>query len=330
MNKYKVDILTGLRPTANLTIANYIGSIAPIIELSNSNKKIMLFIADLHALTTHESQKIRQNTREILLDYIALGIDFHKVDIYLQSDIEEEISILALLLSAQISVAELLRVPTLKEKIKKNTSAETANSLLFLYPILMAADILIQRTDKVPLGKDQLPHMEITRLVARRFNKKYGDIFPIPSALQTQSVNILGLKGDNKMSKSIPANAIFLTDNKKTVEKKIKSAETAKEGEMSKHLESHILIAKKLAKSDKEKEEIDEIIKDHLDGKAVMGKFKEKFLEIILKFLADFQTKRKAIGEDEKLIEKILKQGKEKAKANAQETLLLVKKAMHG
>jgi len=329
MNKYKVDILTGLRPTANLTIANYIGSIAPIIELSNSNKKIMLFVADLHALTTHKSQKIRQNTREILLDYIALGIDFHKVDIYLQSDIEEEISILALLLSAQISVAELLRVPTLKEKIKKNTSAETANSLLFLYPILMAADILIQRTDKVPLGKDQLPHMEITRLVARRFNKKYGDIFPIPSALQTQSVNILGLKGDNKMSKSIPANAIFLTDDKKTVEKKIKSAETAKEGEMSKHLQSHILIAHSLAKSIKEKEEIDEIIKEHLAGKAVMGKFKKKLLEIILAFLSNFQDRRKEIEANTDLTA-ILEQGKAKAKINAKETLAIIKKAMYG
>jgi len=330
MSKYKIDILTGLRPTANLTIANYIGGVAPIIELSSSDKKLMLFIADLHALTTHEPGEIKRNIKELLLDYIALGVDFRKVDIFLQSDIEGEVSVLTLLLSSQVTVAELLRVPTLKEKIKENRSTETANALLFLYPVLMAADILIQRTNKVPLGKDQLPHMEMTRLLARRFNKKYGEVFPIPSALQTESVNILGLKGHNKMSKSIPSNAIFLTDETKTVEKKIKSAETAKEGEMSKHLESHILIAKKLAKSDKEKEEIDEIIKDHLDGKAVMGKFKEKFLEIILKFLADFQTKRKAIGEDEKLIEKILKQGKEKAKANAQETLLLVKKAMHG
>lgn len=329
MVEYKVDILTGLRPTANLTIANYIGSIKHIIELSNSDKDIFLFVADLHGLTTHTAKEVKKNIDELIIDYLALGVNFQKVNIYIQSDIEEEVAFLSLLLSSHISVAELLRVPTLKEKIKENMAVETANSLLFFYPILMAADILIQRAKKVPLGEDQLPHMEITRLLARRFNKKYKEVFPIPSALQVKALRILGLKGDKKMSKSIPASAIFLTDNFKTVEKKIKSAETVLAGEMNKHLESHILLAKSLLTSEKEKKEVNEIIERHLKGEAVMREFKEKFLTIVWSFLSNFQAKRKIIEKDKELINKILKQGAEKAKANARETLKLVKESMY-
>ncbi len=329
MLKYKVDILTGLRPTANLHIGNYIGSVKNIIELSNSDKDVFLFVADLHGLTTHTAKEVKKNIDELIIDYLSLGVNFEKVNIYIQSDIEEEIAVLVLFLSSHISVAELLRVPTLKEKIKENTASETANSLLFFYPILMAADILIQRANKVPLGEDQLPHLEVTRLLARRFNKKYRDVFPIPSALQVKSLRILGLKGDKKMSKSIPASAIFLTDDFKTVEKKIKSAETALAGEMSKHLESHILLIKSLLTSEKEKGEIDEIIERHLEGEAVMKEFKEKFLTVVWGFLSNFQAKRKIIENDKGLIDKILKQGAKKAKANANETLGIVKKAMY-
>ncbi len=330
MIKYKVDILTGLRPTANLTIANYIGSVKNIIELQNSDKGVFLFIADLHGLTTHPAKELKKNIDELIVDYLSLGINFEKVNIYIQSDIEEELAILTLFLSSHISVAELLRVPTLKEKIKENMASESANSLLFFYPILMAADILIQRANKVSLGEDQLPHMEITRLLARRFNKKYGDVLHVPSALQVKPLRILALKGKGKMSKSTPSSAIFLTDTFDIVAKKIKAAETAMQGQMSKKLESHILLIKNLITSKEKQEEIDEIIKKHLNGDAVMKEFKEKMLEIIWNFLKNFQAKRKEFERSKELIDIILKQGKIKAKANASQTVLLVKKAMYG
>lgn len=241
---HKVEILTGIRPTGDLTIANYLGAVAPIIELQAQGLSPLVFVADLHAITDQEPAAVKQYIRGVVADYIALGIDPKKTKIYLQSDIAGEVTIFTVLLARLVSVAELLRVPTLKDKLKKNARPETANASLLLYPVMMAADILLNRAKKVAVGEDQLPHIEFTRLVARRFNKRYGKVFPIPEVLQIKPLRILSLKGEGKMSKTNPGGAIFLTDDLKTVANKIKSAETAFEGVMNEKLESLILIAK--------------------------------------------------------------------------------------
>jgi len=226
----------------------------------------MVFVADLHAMTDNEPKIVKQYIYNVVADYLALGLDPDKTIIFLQSDIASEVTTLTAFLARLISVAELLRVPTLKEKLKKNAKPESANALLLLYPVMMASDILLQRAKLVAVGEDQMPHIELTRELARRFNKKYSKVFPIPKALEIKPLRILSLKGEGKMSKSKPEGAIFLTDDFDTVTRKIKNAETAFEGEMNKKLESLILIAKNLSKSKAEQEKIDLIIKDYLQS----------------------------------------------------------------
>jgi len=325
---YKTDILTGIRPTGSLTIANFLGAVEPIIKLQEKDQSILVFVANLHGLTDHEPEVIQKFTQEIIIDYIALGLDPEKVNIYLQSDIANQLMYLTGLLSRHISIARLQRIPTLKDKIKQGDNVKNINTFLFLYPVLMAADILINRSKKVPIGEDQMAHMEVTRYLANKFNKKYGKVFPLPKALQTESIRILSLKGSGKMSKSLPGGAIFLTDDKKTIVKKIKSAETAFKGEMSDKLKSHILMAKKLARNEKEIQTIDNIIEKHKKGDQVMGEFKSVLTDIVESFLSDFQTKRNQLLKKPDLISSILKKGKKIAQKNANETLKQVEKAL--
>ncbi len=327
--KTKVEILTGIRPTNDLTVANYLGAIEPIIKLQRQKCAPLIFIADLHALTDNEPIVVKKYTNEIITDCIALGINPKKTKIFLQSAIAGETSLLTALLARHVSVAELLRVPTLKEKIKANANPETANVFLFLYPVMMAADILLQRARKIPLGEDQLAHLELSRELARRFNKRYGEVFPIPEALQTKALRILSLKGEGKMSKNMPEGAIFLTDDLKTVARKIKGAETAVEGVMNEKLESHILIAKSLSKTKAEQKEIDALIAEHKAGKPVLVQFKHVFIRIVQKFLVEFQSKRAKVVRDSFFIPSILEEGIKIARANAQETLELINQALY-
>jgi len=326
--QYTTDIVTGVRPTGDLTIANYLGAIKPIIELQSQQKSLMMFVADLHALTDNEPDVVKQYTREVVIDYLALGIDPQKTIIYKQSDIAGEVTTLMALLARQISVAELLRVPTLKDKLKAGTRTETANALLLLYPVMMAADILLQGAKHVPVGEDQLSHLEVTRLLAERFNKKYGEILLLPQPLQVKALRIQSLKGDGKMSKSRPEGAIFLTDSLDKVAKKIKSAETAFAGEMNDTLASHILVAKELCQTTADREEIDRLVAEHLKGTAVMAEFKQIFARVVQEFLQTFQTKRAEITKDTSRIDAILVEGNKIARTNAQATLMAVQSAM--
>jgi len=326
--EYKVEVLTGIRPSGDLTIANYLGAIRPIVDLQKEKDSLMVFVADLHAMTDNEPKVVKQYIYNVVADYLALGLDPNKTIIFLQSDIAGEVTTLTAFLARLISVAELLRVPTLKDKLKKNAKPESANALLLLYPVMMASDILLQKAKLVAVGEDQMPHIELTRELARRFNKKYNKIFPIPQALQIKPIRILSLKGEGKMSKSKPEGAIFLTDDLKTVEIKIKNAETAFEGEMNEKLESLILIAKNLAKTEKEKEEIDLIIKEHLAGKKVMKEFKQVLIKIVKNFLIEFQEKRNEVIKNKNYLQSILEKGGKIAKQNAFETLEKVKEVL--
>ena len=331
--EYKIELFTGIRPTADLTIANYLGAILPIVKLQDKSKSNLVFIADLHAITDNEPKIIKKYIENTLIDYLALGIDPQKTKIYLQSEIKKELSLFTLILSRHLSVAELLRVPTLKEKIKqklkKNLKPENANTFLFLYPALMAGDILINRAKKVPVGEDQLPHLELTRLIARRFNKKYGPLFPLPQTLKIKTVKILSLKGQEKMSKSLPEGAIFLNDDPKTVAQKIKSAQTAFEGQMTENLKSCIFIAKSLSKTKEEIKTIDQIIKDHLSGKKVMKEFKEIMTKIVQNFLTEFQEKKQKFLKEKDYLFSILEEGNKIAKENALETLEATEKILY-
>jgi tryptophanyl-tRNA synthetase len=318
-----------MRTTSGMTIGNLIGAVKPILDILDDDSlgRPMLFVADMHSLTTNEPKETQQYVLSVLKDYIAAGLDPNKTDLFIQSQIAEEVSKMSIYLSRLVTVSELLRIPTLKEKIRHGQSEMTVNGLLAFYPIMMAADILLQGSEYVPVGKDQYPHLEMTCEMVRKFNKKYGETLLEPKPLvQGDPVTILSLTGNgNKMSKTEPNGAIILSDDIDVSLKKIKRAKTAFAGEMNDDLESLKNIADYVATKE-EGEEIDRLVKEHMDGKQVMGDFKKLLMDSMERFLKDFKAKKEEITDDYVL--ELTKKGSEKAKSNARKVLKDVEQAM--
>ena len=327
--KPKVKILTGMRSSADLTIANVIGAIKPIIDLSKKENlgKPYIFVADMHALTDQEPSETQPRVMEVLRDYFSLGLTPDKFVVYVQSQLMKEISELDFYLSRLITIAELLRVPTLKDKIKHGNGVETANALLAMYPIMMASDILIQRSMAIPVGEDQVAHVEAAKYLARKFNKRYGEVFVVPNVLSTgEPVRLISLDGSgSKMSKTNERGAVVLRDPIDVSLNKVKKAKTAFAGESSSELETLEIIARFVAKG-KDLEKIEGVLKDHYDGKNVMGEFKNLLCSSLEEYLTDLKEKREKIT-DGYILENIQKAG-DTARKNAQETLKDVRKAM--
>lgn len=218
-------VLSGIRSTGKLHLGNYYGALRNFIRMQEENR-CYFFIADIHSLTTHpEPKMLHENVKNVLVDYLAAGIDPEKSVIYVQSDLPETAE-LYLYLNMHAYLGELSKTSSFKEKARKQP--ENVNAGLLTYPTLMAADILIHRADKVPVGKDQEQHLEMTRRFARRFNHFYGvEYFKEPVAYNfgEELVKIPGLDGSGKMGKS-EGNAIYLGESPKEIEKKVKKALT--------------------------------------------------------------------------------------------------------
>src|SRR5512133_1059674 len=219
-------ILTGDRPTGKLHLGHYVGSLANRVRLQDEYECFFI-IADLHTLTTRPEkehiEELAENVRAAALDYLACGIDPHRSVIYLQSAVPE-VCELAILFDNLITVPRLSRVPSLKEMAQGAGIQEMPFGLLG-YPVLQAADILLPRSNLVPVGKDNEAHVEVTREIARRFNFLYGETFPIPEVLVSECGSLVGTDGQAKMSKSL-GNAIYLSDDEKAVTKKVMSMYT--------------------------------------------------------------------------------------------------------
>lgn len=224
----KKRILTGDRPTGRLHLGHYVGSLKSRVELQYSYDTVLI-VADLHMLTTKPNREaieaISDNARGLVLDYLAAGIDPDITAIYLQSAVRETYE-LNLILEMLITINRLTRVPSIKDMARAaNLSDEEMPFGLLGYPVLQAADILLPRAHLVPVGKDNESHVEVTREVARRFNTLYGEVFPIPDVLIGEVPTLLGTDGQGKMSKSL-GNTIYLSDDEKTVNKKVRSMYT--------------------------------------------------------------------------------------------------------
>ena len=220
-------VLSGIRPTGNLHLGNYFGALKNFITMQNEYN-CYFFIADLHSLTTHPTpENLQGNVRQILAEYLAAGLDPEKATIYVQSDVKEVIE-LYLYLNMNAYLGELERCTSFKDKIRQQP--QNVNAGLLTYPTLMAADILIHRAAKVPVGKDQEQHLEMTRTFALRFNRMYKvDYFPEPQAFNfgKNLVKIPGLNGNGKMGKSEgEGNAIYLADSPEAIRKKVMKAKT--------------------------------------------------------------------------------------------------------
>ncbi len=214
-------ILTGDRPTGKLHLGHYVGSLRNRVRLQDEYECFFI-IADLHTLTTKPEKEnieaLADNVRSATLDYLACGIDPAKSVIYLQSAVPE-VCELAVLFDNLITVPRLSRVPSLKEMAQGAGIEEMPFGLLG-YPVLQAGDILMPRAHLVPVGKDNVAHVEVTREIARRFNFLYGETFPVPDVLVSEVGSLVGTDGNAKMSKSL-GNAIYLSDDAKTVAKKV-------------------------------------------------------------------------------------------------------------
>ncbi|MDQ7850504.1 MAG: tryptophan--tRNA ligase, partial [Armatimonadota bacterium] len=212
-------LLTGDRPTGRLHLGHYVGTLANRVRLQDQYE-CYFFLADYHLLTTRLEglEEVEQNIRDIVLDYLSVGIDPQKATIFLQSRVPQ-IPEIALIFSMLVTVPRAQRVPTLKEVMRDLHIAQPSVGLL-AYPILQAADILSVRAEIVPVGKDQASHLELTREIARRFNELFGPLFPEPQTLIGDVPTLPGIDGKAKMSKSL-GNAIFLSDDEREVTQKV-------------------------------------------------------------------------------------------------------------
>jgi tryptophanyl-tRNA synthetase len=220
-------VLSGIRPTGNLHLGNYFGAVRNFVKMQDE-ANCFFFIADYHSLTTHpKPDDLHARVKQVLVEYLAAGLDPEKSTLYVQSDLPETAE-LYLFLNMNAYMGELERVTTFKDKARKQP--DNINAGLLTYPSLMAADILIHKAHKVPVGKDQEQHLEMTRTFARRFNRLYlDDYFPIPQAFNfgEELVKVPGLDGSGKMGKSEgEGNAIFLSDDPKTIRNKVMRAVT--------------------------------------------------------------------------------------------------------
>jgi tryptophanyl-tRNA synthetase len=314
-------VVSGIRSTGNLHLGNYFGAIRNFLKMQNENN-CFFFIADYHALTTHpHPDDLHGNIRQVLAEYLACGIDPEIATIFIQSDVPE-VSELYLLLNMNAYVGELERTASFKEKVRKQP--DNINAGLLTYPVLMAADIIIHRANKVPVGKDQEQHMEMTRRFARRFNMMYGvDYFPEPDAYNfgKHLIKIPGLDGTGKMGKS-EGNGIFLADSPQEIRKKVMRAVTDTGPEKPHQTPSEPVKNLFTIMSVVSEPEIVKYFKDkHASCEIRYGDMKKQLAEDIVKFTDPIREKIAAIYADNRYLSKVAAEGAEKARASASRTI---------
>ncbi|HRH56981.1 MAG TPA: tryptophan--tRNA ligase [Chitinophagales bacterium] len=319
----KERVLSGVRSTGNLHLGNYFGAIKNFIQMQN-DYEAYFFIANLHALTTHpDPELLKKSVRATLVEYIACGLDPEKSTIYVQSDVPE-ISELYALLNMLAYKGELEKCTSFKEKIKKHH--ENINAGLLTYPVLMASDILIHRAHKVPVGKDQEQHLEMTRNFAVRFNHQFGvDFFPEPQAFDMSGnlVKVPGLDGSGKMGKSeSEGNAIFLRENETEIWSKVKKAKTdtgPTEPNQEKSVEiQNLFMLLNLVSS---KQTIEFFEDEYNKCNIRYGDLKKQLADDIALFTKPFREKISELENNPAYINKIAKEGAEKARESARKTL---------
>jgi len=321
----KGRVFSGIRPTKGLHLGNYQGAIKNYIALQDRKDLDCIYgIVDLHGITTpYEAKNLQAQIRDVVLDYLGAGLDPRKCHIIIQSQVPEHLE-LAYLFSTICPVSRLEHLPNYKEK--KFQFPKYGNMGLLYYPVLMAADILIYKAEEVPVGPDQAPHIEATREIARKFNRMFGKVFPEPKILKGESVP--SLLGSGKMSKTKEGSYILLTDNLRTIKKRLAKVPTdigrgksiPKSGGVANLLKLIELFMGKKARQTYEKQYL---------GKGVKyAELKEKLAEAIYKELKPIQKRRKYFEEHPKEVDKILEEGRKYCSKIAKQTLHEAKKAM--
>ncbi len=314
-------VISGIRPTGNLHLGNYFGAVKSFIEMQHQYE-CMFFIADWHSLTTHPTpENIRQSVKTILAEYLACGIDPEVAPIYIQSDVKDVLE-LYLYLNMNAYLGELERVTSFKEKARKQP--DNVNAGLLTYPTLMAADILMHKADKVPVGKDQEQNMEMARLFARRFNRIYNvEYFKEPESFHFNktAVKVPGLNGTGKMGKS-EGNAIYLCDDEATIRKKVMRAVTdAGPTMLNQEKPEPIANLFSLLELVSTKETYDYFNDQYNNISIRYGDLKKQLAEDINAFCAPIRERILQFSADDDYLRRVAADGAEKAHARAEKTI---------
>ena len=325
-------ILTGDRPTGNLHIGHYFGSLKKRVEMQESGEYDQyILIADVQALTDNfnNPEKVRQNVREVAIDYLSVGIDPNKTTIYIQSMIPE-VAELTVFYSNLVTISRLERNPTVKSEIaqKKELFGESVTYGFLGYPVSQAADITIFNGEVIPVGEDQLPLIEQCREIVRKFNSIYGEVLTEPQAVLSTFKRVKGLDGGEKMGKSL-GNAIYLKDTKEEITKKVMSAVTdpnrVKKDDPGNPDVCMVYYYHKLFSNNNECENI---CKECKLGQRGCVACKKELINSILKELEPIQEKRKYYENHPEEVDRILKEGTEKARAEAAKNMKNIKASM--
>lgn len=327
--KEKEIVMSGIRPTGFLHLGNYFGAIKNYILLQE-NYECFFMVADLHSLTTHPDTKtLKTNVHRVLAENIACGLDPDKAALYCQSHLYET-GELYLMLNMLAYKGELEKTVTFKDKARLHP--QNINAGLLTYPVLQAADIIIHRASYVPVGKDQEQHLEMARTYVKRFNHRYGDVFPEPHAFNfnQQLVKVPSLDGIGKMSKSEnEMSTLYLSDDDETITKKVKKIKTDS-GPQSENEEKpeHIQLIFDLMKLVSGDEVIQKFEADFSKANIRYGDMKGQLAEDMIAFISPIRQKAKDIMGNEQYLEEIMKKGAAKAGESASGTMKLVREAM--
>jgi tryptophanyl-tRNA synthetase len=324
----KQIVVSGIRSTGNLHLGNYYGALRNFIAMQE-DYDCYFFIADYHSLTTHpDPSQLHPNVKSILAEYLAAGLDPDKATIYVQSDVPE-VCELYTLLNMHAYIGELERTASFKDKVRKQP--ENVNAGLLTYPVLMAADILQHRANFVPVGKDQLQHLEMTRKYARRFNTIYGtEFFPEPEAYQYtgEPIKIPGLDGSGKMGKS-EGNCIYLNDEDKVLTKKVMRAVTdqgpTEMNQTKPEVIENLFTLMRVVSAPDVVAHFDEL---YNKCEIRYGDMKKQLAADILKVTAPIRDRYNEIVRDEDYLRRVAAQGAERARQSSDATLQEVRKIM--
>ena len=346
-NSDKKIVLSGIRSTGNLHLGNYFGALSKFVRMQD-DYDCRFFIADLHALTTNPDPKtLHESVKDILAEYLAAGLDPEKNILYVQSDVPE-ISEMYLLLNMHVGIGELMRTASFKDKARKalgitsdsdeiekeiigNQTNQRVNAGLLTYPTLMAVDILIHKADFVPVGKDQEQHLELTRRFARRFNSFYKtDYFgePVNFNFSGEALKVPGLDGSGKMGKS-EGNCIYLIDDEKTLRKKVMRAVTDEgpkepNSPVSQPVENLFMLMNLVS----EPEVVEHYRNAYADCSIRYGDLKKQLAEDLLKLTLPIRERILDIRGNDEYLSKVVREGAERARAYAADTLKDVREIM--
>ncbi len=317
----KKRVLSGIRATGGLHLGNYLGAVKGMIELQkNPEYETFYMVADAHAITTPFSpNELKKSRVEVLIDYLACGLDPRKSTIFFQSDIPEHFE-LAFIFSSVTTIARMQHLPTYKEKVKQYPNE---NSMALLnYPILMAADILVYKAELVPVGIDQEPHLEVAREIARKMNQIYGTDFPQPKRFATKGEYVPSLTGEGKMSKSVEGSYINLSDPPEIIRKKIRSVPTATKagGEIVGGIRTLFQLLEIFLP-----DQMNYFKEKFHNGTLQFVELKDVLAEAIIKELTPVREKRKEIRENLGFVNDVIEEGKNRAQLVAKKTLFEVR-----